>query len=630
MRVYTAEPVRGARRRRRWVRVLLWTFAVLLIAAAAVVGAAYFYLQDAFTTIARPHSAAESQAVSALDATVRPPGAKQPAIALMLGYDARFGDRTSRSDTLILMRLDPKRKILTMLSFSRDLVVEIPGHGIGPINQAYAFGGAALSIATVQQLTGLKINYLIPVNFRGFIRTVDAFDGAYVEIDQRYHHVTSGSNNPNDPNNWASIDLRPGYQHLNGHQALDFVRFRHYDSDIVRNARQQAFVREFRHKIDIYNTFTKVYDLVNILKDNVRVFGNARHPLGEQQFLNYVNALSHIPKGNFIQIRPDVTQDPANPAHVVATPAAISKAVAEFADPNPRLASEVAERDSPAAKPKAKRKPAFVPAREPVEVRNGNGIVGAADHATTALVAAGWKRAHTAGNADRQDYFTTRVYYGTHPGSKEAAKALAALFGDGTTAPLTAAVRTGLDATGFPAAADVVVVVGSTWNTNSDLAPTPQQALPPKQAAAVTADPTRDLPQWQAAQRQARIPLEMPTKLPSYAHTGEPESSDNPFYVYSLGNGRRAVHVTYYTDKQRGVFGVQALRWKNPPILAGVTQSRTVRGTTYYLYYNGASLHRVAWRANGITYWLSNSLIDYLSNATMLQVATSFRPVPRR
>jgi len=629
MRVYTAEHVAGSGRRRRWVRVLLWTFAVLLIAAAAVVGVAYFYLQDAFTTIARPHGAAESKAVGAIDSTVRPPGAKQPAIALMLGYDARFGDRTSRSDTLILMRLDPQRKILTMLSFSRDLVVEIPGHGVQPINQAYAIGGAALAISTVQQLTGLKINYLIPVNFRGFIRTVDAFDGAYIEIDQRYHHVTSGSNNPNDPNNWASIDLHPGYQKVNGHQALDFVRFRHFDSDVVRNARQQAFVREFRHKIDIFNTFTKVYDLVNILKDNVRVFGSAKHPLGEQQFLNYVNALSHIPKGNFIQIRPEVTSDPGNLAHVVATPAAIQKAVAEFADPNPRLASQVAERDSPAAKPKTRRKPSFQPATVPVEVRNGNGIVGAADHATTALVAAGFKRARTAGNADAQDYFTTTVYYGPGAGSKDAAKAVAALFGDGKTKPLTATVKAGLDATGFPAAADVIVVVGSTWNTNTDLAPTPEQSLPPKQAAAVTSDPTRDLAQWQAAQRQARMPLELPAKLPTNARTAEPESSDSPFSVYTLGAGRRAVHVTYYTDKQRGVFDVQALRWKNPPILAGVTQSRTVRGTTYYLYYNGASLHRVAWRANGVTYWLSNSLIDYLSNATMLQVATSFRPVPR-
>ena len=138
--------------------------------------------------------------------------ATQPAVALVLGYDKRYGSGSARghSDTLMLIRVDPKTKILSLLSLPRDLYVNVPGMGMRKINDAYAYGGAPLAIQTVSQVLGVKINYYVPVNFHLFRKTVDIFHGVYIDVDRRYYHAN------NSAGNYAAIDLQPGYQKLSG------------------------------------------------------------------------------------------------------------------------------------------------------------------------------------------------------------------------------------------------------------------------------------------------------------------------------------------------------------------------------------------------------------------------------
>ena len=122
----------------------------------------------------------------------------------------------------------------------------------------------------------------------------------------------------------------------------------------------------------------------------------------------------------------------------------------------------------------------------------------------------------------------------------------------------------------------------------------------------------------------------MPTRLPNDAVTADPQiKSYNAFRVYKL-RGRNALHVTYYQSHNpaQTTFGVQVLDWDKPPILQAPNQTRTLNGINYSLYFNGAKLHRVAWRWNGRTYWVSNSIVDGLSNSTMWAIATGFRRVP--
>src|SRR5581483_8311607 len=102
----------------------------------------------------------------------------------------------------------------------------------------YFYGGPGLLIKTLQQqvFPGLKINHVVDVGFGGFERMINAIGCVYADVDHRYYNNTAVTD-------YSSIDIQPGYQKLCGADALSFVRFRHTDSDIVRNARQQDFIR---------------------------------------------------------------------------------------------------------------------------------------------------------------------------------------------------------------------------------------------------------------------------------------------------------------------------------------------------------------------------------------------------
>ena len=202
-----------------------------------------------------PQRPGVKEAAKSLDVPL--PG--EPAIALVIGYDRRADEAKnapSRSDTLMLVRADPGQETISMLSFPRDLRVEIrcPGKSsfVDKINAAYATCGPKGALATVSSLTGLPINYIITVNFRGFRLLVDKLDGVWMDIDRRYFNDRGG------PGGYAKINLQPGYQRMNGTRALDFVRYRHTDSDIYRNARQQLFVRAFKDQIKSAFSITKI------------------------------------------------------------------------------------------------------------------------------------------------------------------------------------------------------------------------------------------------------------------------------------------------------------------------------------------------------------------------------------
>ena len=183
------------------------------------------------------------------DAPVVPPYAGKPQTILLLGSDKRWAEEEdeARSDTMMLVRLDPDQTATTVLSIPRDLMTEIPGHGAMKINEAYRLGGPPLTIRTIKTLTGLDINHVINVNFKGFRRVVELFDCFYVDVDRRYYNSNEGV-----PvgQRYAEIDIKPGYQPLCGQKALDYVRFRHADNDLVRAARQQDFLRAAKDQIN--------------------------------------------------------------------------------------------------------------------------------------------------------------------------------------------------------------------------------------------------------------------------------------------------------------------------------------------------------------------------------------------
>jgi polyisoprenyl-teichoic acid--peptidoglycan teichoic acid transferase len=196
--------------------------------------------------------------------TIPDPG--QPQTLLVIGSDHRAGEpfTASNTDTMILVRLDPSSSTINVVSVPRDLKVNIPETGglvTLKLNAAYSIGGPNLLIKTLrsQVFPQLRVNHIIDVNFGGFSALVDAIGCVYADVDHRYFNNTALTN-------YSSIDLQSGYQKLCGTDALSFVRFRHTDSDIVRSARQQDFIRWAK---DQYGSAS----LVNNRDRLLRIFG---------------------------------------------------------------------------------------------------------------------------------------------------------------------------------------------------------------------------------------------------------------------------------------------------------------------------------------------------------------------
>ncbi len=189
-----------------------------------------------------------------------------PKTFLILGSDKRYGSTNvdereagPHSDTILLVRFDPEQDQTSVLSIPRDLLTTIKmpdGESLYPekINAAYTLGsalpghdeGANLAAETIKEvLPGLRLNGIIDVTFAGFIRVVDSLGCVYVNVDHRYFNENIGT----PETDYTSINLQPGYQKLCYENALNYVRYRHTDSDFVRVARQQDFLRDLREQV---------------------------------------------------------------------------------------------------------------------------------------------------------------------------------------------------------------------------------------------------------------------------------------------------------------------------------------------------------------------------------------------
>jgi LCP family protein required for cell wall assembly len=191
-----------------------------------------------------------------------------PQTLLLLGSDRRFEDRRrgrpSRSDTMILVRLDPDAGATTILSLPRDLRTEFAGGRVDKLNYAYEAAGPRGVVRAVKRLMGpgFPVNHVVNVNFGAFTRGVKRLGCFYIDVDRRYF-------NDNDPptasaERYAEIDLQPGYQRMCGLDSLDFVRFRHLDTDFVRSARQQHYLGLAKDQVDFRRLFADRDELLRI------------------------------------------------------------------------------------------------------------------------------------------------------------------------------------------------------------------------------------------------------------------------------------------------------------------------------------------------------------------------------
>jgi LCP family protein required for cell wall assembly len=248
-------------KKRYWWRFSLASLIIVAVTAAATSSAILLYINSIAEAIGTKENKHLSKEVEGVIASVH---GGEPETILILGSDKRpeFGEEFGRSDTTILLRLDAEQGLISVMSIPRDLETEIPGYGTEKFNAAYAYGGPKLAVQVVKELTGLKINHVVNIDFLGFVRAVDAIGCVYTDVDHRYYHSNVGL--PAEEQ-YSEINIQPGYQKLCGVKALQYVRFRHTDTDIVRSARQQSFLGQVRHQVSPLDLITDNHNLIDIL-----------------------------------------------------------------------------------------------------------------------------------------------------------------------------------------------------------------------------------------------------------------------------------------------------------------------------------------------------------------------------
>ncbi|MFL5873436.1 MAG: LCP family protein [Solirubrobacterales bacterium] len=301
--------------RRYWWRFTLAAVLIIAVSAATTATASLLYL-DSIANAIRPENDKLQKRLNKFLADAGNGGAQT---FLVIGSDKRASEEEDpgRSDTTLLVRLDPDQGLISMMSIPRDLKVEIPGYGTGKFNEAYSYGGTKLTLRTVKSLTGLPINHVVNVDFLGFAQGVYAIGCVYVDIDRRYYHSNVGA-----AEQYAEINVQPGYQLMCGKKALQYVRYRHTDTDIVRSARQQEFLSQARSRVSLQDLVFDQGELVEAFTDYTTSDINDGKTLLEVLKLLAASRNSTINEVHF----------PAElgPSFVYTTPGAVEEAVQEF------------------------------------------------------------------------------------------------------------------------------------------------------------------------------------------------------------------------------------------------------------------------------------------------------------
>jgi LCP family protein required for cell wall assembly len=494
-------------------RGLIWRYLaagclIVLAAAGATATAGLLQVKEVADIISDNSVPLPKGTANALDDV--PAG--QPQTILVLGSDRRYIDEQEgnpvRSDTIILLRLDPERGATAIMSIPRDLKAEIPtkkGIVTDKINAAYAIGGPGLTVKTVKALLGIKINHVVNMNFSGFRDAVDRLKCVYVDVDRRYYN---DNNPPNgSASDYATINIAPGYQKLCGAKALDYVRYRHFDTDLVRAARQQDFLRQAKDQVGVSKLLSDRNELLRIFAKSTQTDIRGTEAILRLLKLGYESAQNPVQEVHF---RSDIGE-----SYVTASPEQVKETVHEF-----------------------------------LEGKASSGARGTPKPA--------------AGDAARRKKTERKKSSATYPG--------------------TFANPTQAEDQGIQVAVDLLKI------------------------------------------RRAGGLLKV--YYPKLAATGSSYVSDlqspRAYLIKDRGGHRyRAYRLVVRAQGLGQYYGVEGTNWKAPPILDNPSESHRIRGRRFDYFYDGDRLRLISWRTRGAVYWISNTLLQTLTNTQMVGIAQS-------
>ena len=455
-----------------------------------------------------------------------------PQTFLILGSDRRSGsknaeerDAAPHSDTILLVRFDPQQGQTSVLSIPRDLMVDIRtpsgqvyanekinaaytiGSQIGGANEASVLAAETIVREVFPELEG-KLNGIIDVNFAGFIKVVDTLGCAYVNVDHRYYNENIGSTETD----YTSINLEPGYQKLCYENALDYVRYRHTDSDFVRVARQQDFLRDLREQIDPANELGQIDTVAKTVGRAIR--SNFPATPEELVLLSKLIAFSQTkPLRQVKFLSTNVDYQPGGAAG------------GDYVTSDPELEKRTLD--------------TFLEGHEQLQLPAGTSHSG-----------------HTSS-------------HGRHRSSHHA------------------------------------------------------KGLSP---AALNLYPTSSAGEGEMVKAAVEVPF--PVLYPSL-QTGQAEQQQVRAYpLKNQQNIRHHAYVVVFAQNATlgGYYDFEGTDWLNPPLFAHA-RTQVIGGRTYEFVNDGSHIHVVGWRVGNALYWLSNTLLEELSNSQMLAIAKSAQPL---
>jgi len=376
------QPARVPRPGRRIVGQLLAAGAILVVAAGTTAASVLWFEADSIG------DAFSHGPIASVGDTVKPAKHGEPQTILLVGDDHRFqtedgaptpkGEPT-RADTMILVRLDPEANATTMLSLPRDLLVNPNGAGGQKLNAAFTNGPAAL-IRTLKQLLGtpgerFEINRYVSIRFTAFSQAVNTFGCFYTDVDRRYFN----DNNPpvGGGGRYGEIDVEAGYQRLCGEDSLAFVRFRHLDNTIVREARQTNYLADARSQIAGSRLFGERRRLVREVRPHIET-----NKVSTRELLRLISLVADVADQPTKRVQLEVGFTPGGDA--TATPEALRAATKAFLHPDQvpgegtraaKSAPSAAARTRPARKRAARRKKAATPSSLGSDPAAAQGVV---------------------------------------------------------------------------------------------------------------------------------------------------------------------------------------------------------------------------------------------------------------
>jgi hypothetical protein len=465
---------------------------------------------------------------------------------------------------------------------------------------------------------------------------VDTLGGVYVNVDQYYYNPPAQS----QADGWSEIDIAPGYQLLNGYNALAFSRYRHTDDDFHRQARQQTFLRAFEARGSARFKGISLTDLpfINNMLDAISRSVNMVGPGGHAPSLSTLETFAstaYSSRSHVVSVHMQWSSFTAAGGASAVQVTNLKQSLFQWQHP---WLIGAPTKGLPGNTGTKKHKKAFKPAVTPSSIRvaivNGSGLPGVAGKADGQLVKWGYV-AHIAGNAPSFKHRRTWVYY--RPAGKQAAADLVKIFGGNTTMrPFSRAHLPGVGPK-----ADIAVELGKPFKgTVAIQAPKP----PVKPTLPATLTPSTEYASdFSAAKRYVHFPVMYPTLaqanssfcpwVPKPYGSGTltcQGTSTLPVRVYNIpaaGKGANSMYAVFFDSSVNGYWGIEETRFTDAPLLATPNAYRHLDGRTYKFFFNGSHLQTVSFTQGGVAYWVSNTLLDDLTNDEMIAIARSLKPV---